>query len=61
MHRVWAFVAEYSVLLRLGAISALIRANIDARSHHAFVEFPLSSMHGSAICTPTQPTMSAAR
>jgi NhaA family Na+:H+ antiporter len=38
---VWAFVAEYSVLLRSGTVSALIRANIDVYGDHAFVEFPL--------------------
>jgi NhaA family Na+:H+ antiporter len=38
---VWAFAAEYSVLLRSGTVSALIRANTDVYSDHAFVEFPL--------------------
>ncbi|MFT6775465.1 MAG: NhaA family Na+:H+ antiporter [Paracoccaceae bacterium] len=41
MYRVWNFVAEYSVLLILGALSALVWANIDPHSYHAFVDFPL--------------------
>ncbi|MGG7566641.1 Na+/H+ antiporter NhaA [Rhodovulum sp. DZ06] len=41
MYRVWNFVTEYSVLLILGALLALVWANIDPHSYHAFVEYPL--------------------
>lgn len=41
MYRVWNFVAEYSLLLILGAITALIWANIDYDSYHKFVEFKI--------------------
>lgn len=39
MYRVWNFVANYSLLLITGAVIALIWANIDAHSYHAFTEF----------------------
>ncbi|AJE48418.1 Na+/H+ antiporter NhaA [Celeribacter indicus] len=42
MYRVWNFISNYSLLLIFGAISALIWANVDAQSYHAFVEFPLA-------------------
>lgn len=51
MYRVWNYVAEYSLLLILGAITALIWANIDADSYHHFVEFviwdhaPIGHLH----------------
>ena len=51
MYRVWHFVAEYSLLLIFGAIIALIWANIDAHSYHAFTEFviwdhaPIGHLH----------------
>ena len=41
MYRVWGFLAEYSLLLILGAIIALIWANTDAASYHHFVEFKI--------------------
>lgn len=41
MYRVWNFLTNYSLLLILGAIIALIWANVDAHSYHAFVEYPL--------------------
>ncbi len=41
MYRVWNFIASYSVLLIIGAVLALIWANIDATSYHHFVEYPL--------------------
>ena len=41
MYRVWNFLTEYSLLLILGAIIALIWANIDAESYHHFVEFKI--------------------
>ena len=41
MYRVWDFVTQYSLLLILGALLALIWANIDADSYHHFVEYPL--------------------
>ncbi len=39
MYRVWSFLTEYSLLLIIGAITALIWANINADSYHHFVEF----------------------
>ncbi len=51
MYRVWNFVAEYSLLLIFGALIALIWANIDAHSYHAFTEFviwdhaPIGHLH----------------
>lgn len=39
MYRVWGFVTDYSLLLIMGAVSALIWANVDAHSYHDFVEF----------------------
>ena len=51
MYRVWNFVAEYSLLLILGAVIALIWANIDAHGYHAFTEFviwdhaPIGHLH----------------
>ncbi len=41
MYRVWNFVTNYSLLLIFGALIALIWANIDGHSYHAFVEFVL--------------------
>ena len=52
MYRVWGFLAEYSLLLIIGAVLALIWANIDAASYHYFVEFviwdraPIGAMYG---------------
>ncbi|MEM9550382.1 MAG: Na+/H+ antiporter NhaA [Pseudomonadota bacterium] len=44
MYRVWNFVTEYSLLLLMGAVIALIWANfIDAESYHHFVEFKIWS------------------
>ena len=39
MYRVWNFLTNYSLLLILGAVIALIWANINAESYHHFVEF----------------------
>ena len=39
MYRVWNFLIEYSALLILGAVIALIWANTNAESYHNFVEF----------------------
>ena len=39
--RVWSFLSEYSLLLILGAIAALIWANLDKHTYHHFVEYPL--------------------
>ena len=39
MYRVWNFVATYSLLLIAGASIALVWANVDAQSYHAFVSF----------------------
>lgn len=41
MYRVWNFLTNYSLLLIIGAITALIWANIDAKGYHHFVEYPL--------------------
>ena len=41
MYRVWSFVSEYSLLLIIGALAALVWANIDAKTYHHFVEYPL--------------------
>ncbi len=41
MYRVWNFVANYSLLLIIGAAAALIWANLDAHSYHLMVEYPL--------------------
>ena len=51
MYRVWNFINNYSLLLILGAVLALIWANIDADSYHHFVEFviwdhaPIGHLH----------------
>jgi NhaA family Na+:H+ antiporter len=41
MYRLWKYIAEYSGLLVLGALTGLVWANLDPDSYHAFVEFPL--------------------
>ena len=41
MYRVWDFVTNYSILLILGALIALVWANTDPHSYHHFVEYPL--------------------
>lgn len=41
MYRVWNFITNYSLLLIAGAIIALIWANTDYDSYHAFVEFKI--------------------
>ena len=41
MYRVWTFLTDYSLLLIIGALLALVWANIDAHSYHHFVEFPI--------------------
>lgn len=41
MGKVWTFVEEYSALLIIGAISALIWANMSPESYHHFVDFEL--------------------
>ena len=41
MYRGWNFVTNYSILLILGAGLALIWANVDPKSYHHMVEFPL--------------------
>ena len=41
MYRVWNFVTNYSLLLILGALTALVWANLDAHSYHVVVEYPL--------------------
>lgn len=41
MYRVWGYLTEYSLLLVIGAVVALIWANVDYHSYHAVVEFEL--------------------
>jgi len=41
MYRVWNFVTNYSLLLIIGAVIALIWANTDVYSYHALVDYPL--------------------
>lgn len=41
MYRVWNFVTNYSILLIIGALIALVWANIDAHSYHLLVEYPI--------------------
>jgi NhaA family Na+:H+ antiporter len=41
MYRVWNFLANYSLLLILGALIALVWANVSPDSYHHFVEYPL--------------------
>jgi len=41
MYRVWNFLTNYSLLLILGAIIALIWANTDPHSYHHVVEYPI--------------------
>lgn len=41
MYRVWGHLTEYSLLLILGALTALIWANTSPGSYHHFVDFPL--------------------
>ncbi len=41
MYRVWGFLSEYSLLLVLGALLALVWANTDPHGYHHFVESPL--------------------
>ncbi|MDP2582138.1 Na+/H+ antiporter NhaA [Shimia thalassica] len=41
MYRVWNFLTNYSLLLILGALIALVWANIDYESYHNFVEFKI--------------------
>lgn len=51
MYRVWNFLTTYSLLLIMGAVIALIWANIDADSYHHFVDFviwdhaPIGHLH----------------
>lgn len=41
MYRVWNFLTQYSLLLILGALTALVWANTHYESYHAFIEFEL--------------------
>ncbi|MEO0633912.1 MAG: Na+/H+ antiporter NhaA [Pseudomonadota bacterium] len=41
MYRVWTFLTDYSLLLIMGALIALVWANLDPHSYHSFVEYPL--------------------
>lgn len=42
MYRVWGYLTEYSLLLVLGALLALVWANVDYSSYHAFVEMEIA-------------------
>ena len=41
MYRVWGYLTEYSLLLIIGALTALIWANIDVESYNRLVGFEL--------------------
>ena len=41
MYRVWNFLTNYSLLLIIGALTALVWANTNADSYHHFVEFTI--------------------
>ena len=41
MYRVWNFITNYSLLLILGALIALVWANVDPESYHGFVDWVL--------------------
>ena len=41
MYRVWNFVTNYSLLLILGALIALVWANVNPHSYHHVVEYPI--------------------
>lgn len=43
MYRVWNYVTAYSLLLIAGAVMALIWANVDAHSYHAFTHLVLAA------------------
>ncbi|MCV6585097.1 MAG: Na+/H+ antiporter NhaA [Marinibacterium sp.] len=43
MYRIWSFLEDYSLLLILGAVTALIWANLDAASYHHFTEWVIWS------------------
>lgn len=51
MYRVWNFLAEYSLLLIIGAVLALLWANTNPETYHHFVEFviwdhaPIGHLH----------------
>lgn len=51
MYRVWNFLTDYSLLLIIGAVTALFWANTDYDSYHHFVEFviwdhaPIGHLH----------------
>lgn len=51
MYRVWNFLTNYSLLLIIGAVIALVWANTNADSYHHFVEFviwdhaPIGHLH----------------
>ncbi|MEO8529829.1 MAG: Na+/H+ antiporter NhaA [Deltaproteobacteria bacterium] len=50
MYRVWTFLANYSLLLVIGALVALVWANVDAHSYHAMVDFvPFSGLPGANL------------
>ncbi|HEU0221607.1 MAG TPA: Na+/H+ antiporter NhaA [Paracoccaceae bacterium] len=41
MYKVWSFLTEYSLLLVIGAVIALVWANLSPESYHAVIEYPL--------------------
>ncbi|MCL4166653.1 UNVERIFIED_CONTAM: hypothetical protein GTU68_008019, partial [Idotea baltica] len=44
MYRVWNFVTNYSLLLIIGALIALVWANTDPHAYHHFVEHPFTKV-----------------
>lgn len=50
MYRVWGFVTEYSLLMVAGAVLALVWANLDPHSYHAFGEWTI--LRGSPVGDP---------
>ena len=47
MYRVWRFMADYSLLLVIGAVLGLAWANLDPHGYHAFIDHPL--WHGGPV------------
>jgi NhaA family Na+:H+ antiporter len=41
MYRVWNFLTQYSLLLILGAVVALVWANVDEQSYHEIIDYVL--------------------
>ena len=50
MKKAFNFLTEYSLLLIIGALIALVWANINYESYHHFVEYPIWD-HGFLFCS----------